>query len=128
MPVTNHMIFEKQNSYSSSTLQITAIVYSGHVNKEWKDTILDRLRAAKRYLKTDYVLHLAQASPIADHCIPYALSADEGPFTSTCDHPHDSSCDRCINIQEVLTEVKATLSSPDSTDRYTSYLIKKYLS
>ncbi|CAB4007871.1 Hypothetical predicted protein, partial [Paramuricea clavata] len=55
------------------------------------------LKEGKQYLKTDYKVHVMQASTTADHCLSFALSdSKDKSLTQKCDHPHNQFC-QCLN-------------------------------
>ncbi|KAK3739696.1 hypothetical protein QZH41_009167, partial [Actinostola sp. cb2023] len=81
------------------------------VSLSWIDNIVQRMRAAKMYLKTDFKLHVEEGSPCADHCVFYALSTDEAHWNSSCDHEHSVECDRC-------NDIIATLKTVDNSQGY----------
>ncbi|KAK3722873.1 hypothetical protein QZH41_020449, partial [Actinostola sp. cb2023] len=71
-----------------------------------------RLRESKRYLKSDYKVHVSKRSTVADHCRDYALSDPKEPaFQSSCDHEHTDICDRCEMLSAVIQEIEAELAS-----------------
>ncbi|KAK3744067.1 hypothetical protein QZH41_020596, partial [Actinostola sp. cb2023] len=70
-----------------------------------------RLRESKRYLKSDYKVHVSKRSTVADHCRDYALSDPKEPaFQSSCDHEHTDICDRCEMLSAVIQEIEAELA------------------
>lgn len=81
---------------------------------QWVDDVKQRIRAAKRYLKADYKLHVLEESPCADHCIRLALSSsNEAQLKSACDHDHTMPCDRCLDCKKVANDVIAGLEYKD---------------
>ena len=69
------------------------------------------LMSAKKYLKTDYKLHVSRVEPSADHCSVYALSTSEPEYLGQCEHEHNVSCDRCEELRNVLVDLQLSLSS-----------------
>lgn len=81
----------------------------GEYNQDqvWEEQIRSRLRYAKQYLKQQYKLHVRLSSPVADHCMMYALSDVNKPeFASACtDHQHLESCEQCDDLRQMLEEI-----------------------
>lgn len=95
------------------------VLFSIGKTKEWHESVLSRLKASRRYLKTDFPVHLEPTSTILDHCMQYALSTGEAAFTNKCvDHQHESSCDRCGLLHDVLAEIEVSLLALESISRY----------
>lgn len=83
----------------------------------WADNVKQRIRAAKRYLKADYKLHVLDESPCADHCIRFALSSADVQYKSTCEHEHTMQCDRCLDCANVANDIITGLDSKDISFR-----------
>lgn len=64
-----------------------------------------RLVEGKRYLKTDFKVHLATAADVMDHCITYALSSEEACFRTECDHSHRIRCQGCLSLRNTLDDI-----------------------
>ncbi|CAH3167009.1 unnamed protein product [Porites lobata] len=72
----------------------------------WAKEQSERLRAAKRYLKSDFKVHVAKTSTVPDHCRQYALSDPcDKDYQSACDHTHQDTCHRCEELTAVLHEI-----------------------
>ncbi|CAF3765947.1 unnamed protein product [Adineta steineri] len=57
--------------------------------------LIENLKRARLYLKSDYKVHVSRSSGVADHCCVYALSDPEKKdFSHDCDHEHTESCNR----------------------------------
>ena len=69
------------------------------------DILKSQIQSARVYLKTDYKLHIGEASRVPDHCIMYAL-ADGTP---SCDHAHDLSCERCDEIVLIFDTIQSAV-------------------
>ncbi|XP_073241912.1 uncharacterized protein [Porites lutea] len=85
---------------------------------QWADNVRQRVRAAKRYLKADYKLHVLEESPCADHCIRFALSSDDVQYKTACDHEHTMQCDRCLDCANVAHDIISGLESGDISFSY----------
>jgi hypothetical protein len=76
-------------------------------DQEWSKDAINRLNEAKRYLKTDYRLHIKKASRVPDHCIAFALSDPKNlAFKESMAHEHDLRCDRCEALNNVLEDIR----------------------
>lgn len=54
------------------------------------------LKASKRYLKTDYKVHIGRNEQCCDHCSAHALSDAATPeLKAECKHEHKHECERC---------------------------------
>ncbi|CAB3993489.1 Hypothetical predicted protein [Paramuricea clavata] len=66
------------------------------------------LKAGKQYIKTDYKVHVSEASNVPDHCCVHALSDQKQPlFSSKCNHLHDHSCSSCKQLNSTLASIKS---------------------
>ncbi|KAI8493398.1 hypothetical protein Bbelb_287950 [Branchiostoma belcheri] len=73
----------------------------------WADSAKQNLKAGKRYLKTDFKTHIKIGDRCGDHCITYALSEKGNhSFAANCNHNHDLACDRCVDIDHGLSEIR----------------------
>ena len=68
---------------------------------QWVDSLKQRIRAAKLYLKADHKLRVSEESPCTDHCVRFALPSDDAHFKSACNHDHSMQCDRCLDYKKV---------------------------
>ena len=70
------------------------------------DGLIENLKRARFYLKSDYKVHVKRSSNIADHYCIHALSDPKGvSFAQECDHEHDESCMECSNLTRTLSHV-----------------------
>ena len=66
------------------------------------DRLIEKLKRARFYLKSDYKVHVTRWSNIADHCCVYALSNPKGKyFHQNCDYDHDELCAECSNLTNI---------------------------
>ncbi|KAK3716258.1 hypothetical protein QZH41_008149 [Actinostola sp. cb2023] len=80
--------------------------YSGK-GLAWAKCQQDRLKSAKRYLKSDYKVDVSQDSTVADHCRSYALSdLKDRDFQSSCSHDHRDICERCDLPTSTLKKIE----------------------
>ena len=74
--------------------------------EEWAKAVQQRLKVAKRYLKTEFKSHVGREESCADHCITYAMSDPESEqFRSTCQHSPDVHCSTCRSLEEIMDEI-----------------------
>ena len=64
-----------------------------------------------------FQVHVSKSSTVPDHCRAYSLS-DPGDlnYTANCDHTHGDSCDRCLLLSSVVTEIEEGLERAESLD------------
>ena len=61
-------------------------------------------------------VHVSPSSPIADHCITYALSdPKDTKFSSSCDHTHDKACPQCDSLTNTLQKIQDLISVGHTT-------------
>ncbi|CAC5387913.1 unnamed protein product [Mytilus coruscus] len=84
-------------------------------------TELNRLLLeAKRYMKTDYKVHVSEENEVADHCRKYALSSTkEEHFKKKCNHDHNKVCESCEQLQELLHGILKEVDIANFTDQQT---------
>ena len=72
------------------------------------------LKACKRYLKTEYPVNCKDGQPsiCPDHCRNFALSDDsDDALKVECDHVHDTVCDNCESLKNVVGEIEDQIIS-----------------
>ncbi|XP_061190254.1 uncharacterized protein LOC133198128 [Saccostrea echinata] len=73
------------------------------------------LRHAKRYLKSEFKMHVEKESSVPDHCISYALSiTGDECFGEVClhdEHNHNSICIDCEKMDNTLNQMKTFAES-----------------
>ena len=65
-------------------------------------------KACKRYLKAEYPVNCRDGQPSTrpDHWGDFALSDDsDNAFKVECDHVHDTVCDNCESMKNVVREI-----------------------
>ena len=75
--------------------------------------LLDNLEKAKRYLKMSYQAHCSTTSNIVTHNTSFALSK---PKEETCAGVSDEVCADCLNVFQVLQEVKDIVAKTSNQD------------
>ncbi|CAF1490257.1 unnamed protein product, partial [Rotaria sordida] len=89
--------------------------------------LIDNLKRARFYLKSDYKVHVTRASNIADHCCAYALSDPKGrSFAQDCDHEHDESCIECLNLTSTLNEIERFIEETETDEELLDRAMKKF--
>ena len=67
---------------------------------EWVEAMSKALREAKRYLKTDYKMHVSRDEDCQDHCTVHALSDpsanNSADYRGVCHHNHNINCKRNV--------------------------------
>ena len=87
------------------------------VSKDWCSNVMNRLKKAKCYLKTEYRVHSRdEDSRCTDYCRQFALSdpVDED-FKHQCLHDHLSKCDSCEELKTVLQSVEGKINELSSS-------------
>jgi len=80
----------------------------------WAKEAKNILKETRRYLKTDYKSHIGGNEQCADHCTYYSLSDPQvEAFAKECSHAHDTSCDMCSKIDEILVGITKMISLPE---------------
>ncbi|CAF2500113.1 unnamed protein product [Rotaria sp. Silwood2] len=91
--------------------------------------LIENLKRARFYLKSDYKVHVARSSNIADHCCVYALSDPEKrDFAQDCDHEHNESCAECSNLTITLNEIEQLLEETEKDEELLHRTLKKFRS
>ena len=96
---------------------IVETLEKGGMEKQWCLGVSQKLRDAKRYLKTDFRVHCqAKDSTCADHCRNFALSDPVEPdFQNPCPHQHIDVCDECQGLKKVLQEIELNIKGSSWT-------------
>ncbi|VDI78120.1 Hypothetical predicted protein [Mytilus galloprovincialis] len=77
------------------------------------------LLEVKRYLKSDYKVHVRDMAQIADHCRSYALSDIDSNFRNDCKHEHTLCCTQCLLLESFMDDVLVKVNNKewDHTDQ-----------
>ncbi|CAF2082378.1 unnamed protein product [Rotaria magnacalcarata] len=93
------------------------------------ERLIENLKRARFYLKSDYKVHVRRSSDIADHCCAYALSDLKGQnFVQDCDHEHDQSCIECSNLSNTLNETERFIKQTETDEELLDRAVKKFQS
>ena len=91
------------------------------------DRLIENLKLARFYLKSDYKVHVTRSSNIADHCCIYALSdPKKSDFAQDCDHEHDESCVECLNLTSTLNEIERFIEETEIDKELLDGAFKKF--
>lgn len=87
------------------------VVKNLHLNSNENLHLINGLKRAKHYLKTDFKVNVKRCSRVADHCIAYSLSDANAIWFSRCcdDHDHDKVCLNCCHLTQVLKDVNDSI-------------------
>ena len=93
------------------------------------DRLIENLKRARFYLKSDYKVHVTRSSKVADHCCMYALSDSKNrDFAEDCDHEHDESCAECLNLTGTLNEIERLLEETEKDEELLDRDLTKFRS
>ena len=85
----------------------------GGQTREWCIDVKEKLRNAKRYLKTDYRVHCKpEESACPDHCRKFSLSDEnDSDYQEKCSHQHSEVCKDCHSLVDVLRKIGLEIQS-----------------
>ena len=90
--------------------------------------LIDSIKRARLYLKSDYKVHISRSSTVADHCCVYALNdSNNNHFTQQCDHEHDESCIECQNIRSTLDRIENIIKESENDEKISNRILKRFL-
>ena len=95
----------------------------------WVEDNIKALKEAKRYLKTDFKLHISRDEDCTDHCIVHALSdpsEDSADFRGECYHNHKTNCERCDALENVIAEILRDLEDSGLSEEKKARMIFDY--
>ena len=93
------------------------------------DRLIENLKRARFYLKSDYKVHVTRSSNIADHCCIYALSdPKKSDFAQDCDLEHDESCVECSNLTSALNEIERFIEETEIDKELLDRALEKFRS
>ncbi|KAK3697374.1 hypothetical protein QZH41_002024 [Actinostola sp. cb2023] len=98
-------------------------------SSQWVEDTHKALKEAKRYLKTDFKVHVGRDEDCSDHCTVHALSdpSDNATeFRDDCMHNHSFKCERCEMLQNVLTEIVKEVEVADMSDERSARMTFDY--
>lgn len=87
------------------------------------------LKEAKRYLKTDFKVHISHQEDCSDHCTMHALSdssESSTDFQGECYHNHVYHCKRCEALESMTTEILQELEDSDASEEKKARVLFDY--
>ena len=90
---------------------IVNVLQDNGVDVTWANSIKQDLKAAKRYLKTDYKTHTGSKERCKDHCTTFSLSdPNNSDYSSSCNHEHELSCHECARLTCLVEKIDEKLN------------------
>ncbi|XP_071150590.1 uncharacterized protein [Mytilus edulis] len=77
----------------------------------------DIVQECKRYLKTDFKVHISELATVPDHCRIFALCDKEEAFSCLCGHNHEMVCCNCEQISELLSSLNSLIANSDLNEK-----------
>ncbi|PFX11528.1 hypothetical protein AWC38_SpisGene24698 [Stylophora pistillata] len=86
----------------------------GGMKRQWSAEVEERLKKAKRYLKTDFRVHCNPEEAVCpDHCRKLALDDEQDlDLRENCSRQHTENCKECQNLRNVLDKVEDKIRGP----------------
>ncbi|XP_052075888.1 uncharacterized protein LOC127713978 [Mytilus californianus] len=114
----DYYITEGVRAFQDIQIFLEELRRTGDLSAEVFKRHMDVLLECKRYLKTDYKVHISSQSTVPDHCKVFALSDHKDQnFNSKCLHEHDSVCQNCEQISEFLSSVQHLIEEETIDDQ-----------
>ncbi|CAC5417479.1 unnamed protein product [Mytilus coruscus] len=92
-------------------------------SSEKKKELKSKLLNGKRYIKSDFKVHIQNENAVPDHCQMFALSDSEKCFSQSCNTQHKHSCEQCIDLADFLAEI-STLTQNGTWDNKDSIVFQ----
>lgn len=85
----------------------------------WVKDAEQKIKEAKRYLKTEFKSHVGRDETCADHCTAHALG-DTSDFNlqSICQHKHETECEQCESLETVLKEIESEINRVEMPEEH----------
>ncbi|XP_071180114.1 uncharacterized protein [Mytilus edulis] len=110
----DYFVAEGGRAITDIQLIIDELNNNGSLTNQQAKNYNDILLQTKKYLKSDYKIHIKEESNVADHCRKFALSdAKNVEYQDECTHIHDHICQDCEQINELLEGLKNLLAETD---------------
>jgi hypothetical protein len=102
------------------------IIKKLNLSLDQQKELLDQTEKSKMYLKCRYRSHCTDESPIASHCLRFALSqAGSKDYGSQCQHEHNQFCEDCVklaaNLDAIEMYINKTLNDETKADLIYEY-------
>lgn len=101
-----------------SLLSMTETLKENGADEYWVQEMVQTMKEAKRYLKTDFKTHVGRDEKSSDHCIVYSLISDPTnlKFSGDCQHSHDIGCERCESLDHMSEEITNKLEEANVSE------------
>ena len=77
----------------------------------WVKDAEQKIKEAKRYLKTEFKSHVGRDKTCTDHCTAHALGdTSDSNLQSICQHKHETECEQCESSETVLKETESEIN------------------
>ena len=77
----------------------------------WVKDAEQKIKEAKRYLKTEFKSHVGRDETCADNCTAHALGdTSASNLQSICQHKHETECEQCESLETVLKEIESEIN------------------
>ncbi|KAK3741485.1 hypothetical protein QZH41_011495, partial [Actinostola sp. cb2023] len=119
---------EGSEAFQNMATIVQSLQESG-TSSQWVEDTHKALKEAKRYLKTDFKVHVGRDEDCSDHCTVHALSdpSDNATeFRNDCMHNHSFKFERCEMLQNVLTEIVKEVEVADMSDEHRARMTFDY--
>ena len=109
--------FSTEGAQAFETLEsVASTLQASGANLTWEKEMKRALKETKRYLKSDFKTHIGPDETCVDHCTSYSLSdTQNNAFSKECNHSHDTSCNLCCELDEVLCNINKMRNSSELT-------------
>ena len=109
--------FSMEGAQAFETLEsVASTLQASGANLTWEKEMKRALKETKRYLKSDFKTHIGPDETCVDHCTSYSLSDTQNDaFSKECNHSHDTSCNLCCELDEVLCNINKMRNSSELT-------------
>ena len=83
----------------------------------WLKSSEQKIKEAKRYLKTEFKSHGGREESCADHCTTHALSdPSNANLKGTCQHEHSIVCETCESLETVFKEIESEINHAEMSE------------
>ncbi|CAC5386464.1 unnamed protein product [Mytilus coruscus] len=115
----DYYVAEGGKAFQDLETIIEKLCASSEKKKELKSKLLN----GKRYIKSDFKVHIQKENAVPDHCQMFALSDSEKCFSKSCNTQHKHSCEQCIDLADFLAEI-STLTQNGTWDNKDSIVFQ----
>ena len=85
----------------------------------WVNDAEQKIKEAKRYLKTEFKSHVGREETCADHCTTHALGdTSDSNLQSICQHKHETDCEQCESLETVLKEIESQINRVEMPEEH----------